>query len=475
MCSREHLSFPVVLINRCTTGSGGVAGTKKLFLHGGADVMGERTDVSRRSLLKGAGAIAGGLPLILDPTLSVSRAATDANDRLNIACIGVQNRGNSLLQELLDRDDCQVVAICDVDEKLLTEWVEHSESAYAEQNDLGRYEGVTSYVDYREMLAQEDLDGIVVAVPDHNHAHISVRAMKTGVDVYCEKPLSLTVEEGRIITDAVEARDRILQVGSQRRSSDQFRHVCELVRNGRIGELQHIDVRITTRSGSAEAWSARPVPDHFHDDLWLGPAFTTPYHPKRRHYDFRFVTDYSGGDITNMGAHFVDLAQWANGTSETGPVEVHGRGKRNETGLHDVFYDPRVEFTYENGVTMTMRMTEKWGDFIRFEGTEGWISAGSEMKADPASVLESEIGPDETSLYRTDESHIGNFLQCVRERRQPSAPAEVGHRSATICHLANIAMLTRRRLEWDPEQEKFPLEGEANRLLRRAPREPWTV
>lgn len=437
--------------------------------------MKESTDMSRRSLLKGAGVVAGGLSCVMGPTLSVSRAAAGPNDRLNIACIGVQNRGNSLLKQLLDRNDCQVVAICDVDEKLLDKWVEHSESTYAEQMDRSDYNGINAYVDYREMLTQEDLDGVVVAVPDHNHMHISINAMKAGADVYCEKPLSLTVEEGRIITDAAEAHDRILQVGSQRRSSDRFRHVCELVRNGRIGELEHIDVKITTRSGSSEAWSPQPVPDHFHDDLWLGPAFPTPYHPKRRHYDFRFVTDYSGGDITNMGAHFVDLAQWANGTSETGPVKVHGRGKRNEEGLHDVFYGPHVEFTYANGVTMTMEMTEKWGDFIRFEGSEGWISAGSETEAEPASVLDSEIGPDETQLYRTDESHIGNWLQCMRERRQPSAPAEVGHRSATICHLANIAMLTRRNLQWDPEQERFPLEGEANRLLRRESREPWTV
>ncbi len=433
------------------------------------------TKVSRRSVVKGAGILAAGAPLVVKS--GILRAAGNAapNERLSVAVIGVHNRGHKLLKSLLGRDDCQVVAICDVDEELLKEWVTYSEKTYADRKDMGAFKGVTSYIDYRAMLQEEDLDGLVVAVPDQHHAHMSINAMKAGIDVYCEKPLSLTIEEGRLMADAAKKHERILQTGSQRRSSDKFRHVCELVRNGRIGKLKHILVKITTRSGSADPWTPQAVPDYFHDDLWLGPAVRTPYHVDRRHYNFRFVSDYSGGDITNMGAHFVDLAQWANGTSHTGPVEVHGHGKRNVQGPHDVFYDPHVEFTYDNGVTMTMEMTEQWHDYVRFEGTEGWIMAGREFKANPESVLDSEIGPDEVRLYRTDESHIGNFLQCVRERRQPSAPAEIGHRSATICHLANIAMLTRRKLRWDPEEEKFPLDGEAIRLTRRQYRDPWTL
>ena len=437
--------------------------------------MAKKTRMSRRSLLKGAGMVAAGAPFVLDSGVLSAGGSSSPNERLSVAVIGVQNRGNQLLKSLLGRDDCQVTAICDVDEKLLEEWVNHTEETYAEKKGKSDYKGVSSYVDYREMLSDEDLDGLVVAVPDQHHAHMTINAMKAGLDVYCEKPLSLTIEEGRLMTDAAEKYDRILQTGSQRRSSGKFRHVCELVRNGRIGELEHILVKITTRSGSSETWTPQPVPDYFHDDLWLGPAVRTPYHPDRRHYKFRFVSDYSGGDVTNMGAHFVDLAQWANGTSRTGPVEVEGRGKRNEQGLHDVFYDPHVEYKYENGVTMTMEMTDQWQDFVRFEGTEGWIQAGREFKADPESVVESKIGPDEVRLYRTDESHVGNFLESVRTRNQPSAPGEIGHRSATICHLANIAMLTRRKLTWDPEQERFPLDGEATRLTRREYREPWTL
>lgn len=274
------------------------------------------------------------------------------------------------------------------------------------------------------------------------------------------------------MTETARRHSCVLQVGMQRRSGDTVRFACELVRNGRIGELKNITIRITNRSGSDEPWQPQPVPPELDYERWLGPAPRVPYHPDRVHYQFRFVSDYSGGDVTNMGAHFVDVAQWGHGTSLTGPVEIRGRGKRNTGGIHDVFYDPDVTFRYADGVTMKMLPADQWGDCTRFEGSAGWIQVGRRLAAEPASVLRSRIGSNETRLYRAEGGHMGNFLDCMRTRGRTAAPAEVGHRSVTICHLANLAMRLGRTLRWDPEREQFANDDEANRLMTCAYRAP---
>jgi predicted dehydrogenase len=332
-----------------------------------------------------------------------------------------------------------VLAVCDVDAK-------HREHAKTKIDAAAGNKVCASYGDFREVLDRDDIDAVVVATPDHWHVPISISAIRAGKAVYVEKPLSLTIQEGRLLADEVQRYGGILQVGSQQRSAEyeKFARAVELVRNGRVGEIQKIVVLIPARSGSDKPWKPRPVPKELDYDMWLGAAPWAPYHPDRCHYKFRFVSDYSGGDVTNWGAHHLDIAQWALGMDESGPVEISGHGKRNRSGLHDTFYDVHVDFLYANGLTVEMRSGDKTGG-VRIEGSDGWVYVSREtLDANPKSILDSRIGPDELQLVprgpRT--THMGNWLDCVRTNN-PNAlnvPVETGHRSATVCHLANLAM-----------------------------------
>jgi predicted dehydrogenase len=286
--------------------------------------------------------------------------------------------------------------------------------------------------------------------------------------VYVEKPMTLTLREGRAMIRAVRRHRRILQVGTQRRSSSNWRFACELVRNGRIGRLLRVETGIPTRPGEVMAWRPEPVPPELDYDLWLGPAPWAPYTTNRCHYNFRFIRDYSGGEMTNTGAHWFDIAQWGIGADETGPVEVQGTGAYHREGLWDSFHHVHVEWTYANGVKLLCTNTGS----VKFVGTEGWVQ-GDARQAEPASILKSTIGPDEIHLYPSRGSHMLNFLDCVRTRAEPAAPVEVGHRTAAVCHTGNIAMTLGRKLKWDPVREEFPGDEEANRMMWRPYRSPW--
>ncbi len=435
--------------------------------------MSRDKSLSRRQILKGAGAAVVGAPFVVSSTALGGSGRSGASERINVASIGVRNMGNNHLRTLLGSDEAQVVAICDVDKKIREDRLKTARKRYADRAKTGSFKGVKGYNDYRKVVARDDIDAVVVAVPDHNHAIITVAALKHGKDVYIEKPMTRCIKEGRIMTETVRRYGRVLQVGSQQRSGDHFRLACELVRNGRIGRLKKVKVGIPTRSGNNDTWSPQPVPPELDYDMWLGPAPYTPYHPDRVHYNFRFVSDYSGGDITNWGAHHLDIARWGIGSERGGPVEVWGTGKRNEKGLHDVFYDIDVHFRYASGVELEF---SSGGSGTRFEGTDGWVYVSrGKLDAEPKSLLDTTIRPDEVHLYDSQGSHMDNFLRCVRERRKPVAPAEEGHRSATLCHLACIAMRLERRLKWDPVKEEFPEDEEANRLTWRAYREPWSL
>jgi predicted dehydrogenase len=257
-----------------------------------------------------------------------------------------------------------------------------------------------------------------------------------------------------------------------------------LVRNGRLGRLDAIEVEIQARPGSSAPWKPQPIPPELDYDMWLGPAPWAPYHPDRCHYNFRFVSDYSGGDVTNWGAHHLDIVQWALDADDSGPLEVEGRGQRNASGLHDVFYDVHVDFTYPDGVSVQLRsdLKSRSGGFVRFQGADGWILVSRDtLDAEPKSLLTSRIGPDEIHLDRGPEGaegdHMAAWLHAVRARSSQSlnAPAEIGHRSATVCHLANIAMTLGRKLRWDALREQFIEDDEANRMTRRPLREPWRI
>ncbi len=408
------------------------------------------------------------------------------SNRINVAVIGTGNQGTQDLKAFLAEDDVQVVAVCDVNRtsngyKNEKQFLGREparqmvEEFYAGRNKTGTYRGCDACVDFREIISRRDIDAVAIVVPDHWHALMTIMAAQAGKDIYCEKPLSLTVADGRAMVEAVRRHGVILQTGSHERSLHRTRFACELVRNGRIGQLKRIVAVVGpwNKFGPEAAWKPMPVPDGFDYDMWLGPAPWAPYHKDRCLYNFRFILDYSGGQVTNFGAHSLDMAQWGNGTDHTGPVEVADAGSEWSTdGLFNVAKTVHFRARYANGVELEC-ITRDDSVGCRFEGTEGWIETGYKgFFTEPVSLKTAVIGANEISLG-TSTNHFRNFLDCIRTRAEPAAPIEVGHRSASFCHIANVAMQLKRNLRWDPAAERFTSNDDANRLLSRAYREPW--
>ncbi|MBT3289024.1 MAG: Gfo/Idh/MocA family oxidoreductase [Victivallales bacterium] len=392
---------------------------------------------------------------------------TTTTDRpIALGFIGVANMGTTNLKEFLKEEDARVVALCDVD-------AGHLAKAKALVDEHNGDDTCLTFHDFRDLNACPDVDAVVVTTPDHWHALQAIDAMENGKDVYCEKPLTLSIAEGRAICNAVERTGRILQTGTQQRSSAEFRRACELVRNGALGELQTIETEIPPNNKECEpTWEPMPVPEGFDYDFWLGPAPAAEYHEQRCHYQFRFVRDYSGGQVTNFGAHHVDIAQWALGMDESGPVAARGQGEFPESGLFSTATKVDFTLTYANGVEVRCITG---GSKVTFIGSAGRLMVGrGKLEADPASILDFEIPEDGVHLYES-ANHYANFLECIRTRQQPVSPAEVGHRSATCCHLANIAMLLGRELKWDPASERFPDDAEADAMRLRPYRAPWML
>jgi predicted dehydrogenase len=423
--------------------------------------------LSRRDFLKSSAATAAaalaGLTIVPCSVLG----ANAPSNRITIGCIGLGAQGSWIIKGFMSQPGAQVVAICDVD-------TSHRENA---QNTAG-LSAESAYNDFRDLLAREDIDAVVVAAPDHWHVPISIAAAKAGKDIYCEKPLTLTIGGGRALCHAVKRYGRVLQTGSQQRSDSRFRFACELVRNGRIGKLHTIRVEIprNTRPNPID-WQIEEVPKGFDYDMWLGPAPWAPYTKHRCHYEFRFIFDYSGGQITNWGAHYLDIAQWGNGTDYTGPIEIVGRAQFPKHGLFTTATKMYVQYTYASGVKLicTTRSDNANEGQIRFEGSDGWVFVNrSRIDAHPKSILESTIGINETHLYDSTD-HSQDFLDCVKLRKEPVTGAEIGHRSASLCHLGNIATLLGHKLKWDPEKEQFINDTTANRMLTRSMRAPWRI
>ena len=328
---------------------------------------------------------------------------------------------------------------------------------------MGKADDKTTYTDFRNVLEGKDIDVVVVATPDHWHALISIAAAKAGKDIYCEKPMSLTIREARAMVAAVRRYGRVLQTGSQQRSSHEFRFACEMVRSGRIGQLRSIHVMVGGPSVECSE-PAEPQPADVDWDMWLGPAPWRPYNKTCLGSWRRFI-DYSGGQMTDWGAHHFDIAQWALDADNSGPSEIIPPGP-------DAEY---LTYIYANGVKV--HHTPRGAVGVAFHGSEGTILVDRGLlKTEPASIVEKPIGPNEVHLYdATRQGHGGNFIHCVRTRERPICDVEIGCRSVTVCHLGNIAYRLRRPLKWDPSKEEFPGDEEANRLLDRAKREPWTL
>jgi len=451
------------------------------------------TRVTRRSFVKSSALIVAA-PAIL-PTSVFGRFAP--SNRINLGVIGAGRIAHSTdIPEFLAFDDVQIVAVCDVDRKRMLNAKKQVEEYYAKKATgaagiseggggggatSASFSGCTMYDDFRELIAQPHIDAVAICTPDHWHALPALVAAKAGKDIFIQKPLTLTVAEGRVVSDAVHRHGNILQVGSQQRSDKNFRHACELVRNGRIGELKRVLVGLPGDPGCGDE-PEMPVPPNLNYDMWLGQTPAVPYTEKRVHPQNDYgrpgwlrIEAYGAGMITGWGTHHLDTAQWAMDTEYTGPVALQGEAAYPQGGLWNVHGPLRIEYTYASGVKLICADNKTHKQGVLFEGSEGWIYVKrGQIDANPKSVLESKIGPDEIHLYKSD-NHKRNFLDCIRTRRQPIAPVEVAHRSCTICLIGNIATKLDHPLEWDPAKERFRNDDEANSMLSRPERLPWRL
>lgn len=433
------------------------------------------TSTTRRTFL-GLAAVSAA-PLILPPRL-LGQGAPSA--RINVGMIGCgrQAMGCNLTPFLAD-PRTQVTAVCDVDAWRLAGAKAFVENYYGGRTPSGTWKGCTAYHDFRELLANKDIDAVMISTPDHWHAAMAILAARAGKDVCCEKPLNLSVREGRLVADAMKRHGRVFRTDSEFRSQSTYHRACELVRNGRIGALRTIRTGCPVESFKDESAPARPVPEGLDYDLWLGPAPQAPYTVNRVHPTkdivgrpgWMRIRDYCDGMICNWGTHLNDIAQWGNNTDETGPVEVEASGAYHKGVLWNVLESFKARYRYANGVELFYEMGHP---HVRFEGDKGWVQvdaqnkglyAASGVSASSEEILKSVIRPDETHLLK--QSEKTNFIDCVVSRQRTLADAEIGHRTTTVCHLAHIAIqLGGAKLAWDPARERFDSEA-ANRLLSR--------
>ncbi len=394
--------------------------------------------------------------------------ATPPNSRIQVGFIGTGSHGVGWnLPPYLKHTDARVIAVCDVDEAHLMRAKETVNERYGSEDCFATK-------DFREVLARKDIDTVMISTPDHWHTLISLYAIQAGKDVQCEKP-TLTIHEGQVLAAAVRKHRKVFQTSTEDRAVPEYHRMAELVRNGRIGELKRIEVILPKQPTVAGDATPRPVPPRLDYEMWLGPAPFAPYTPDRVHFNFRWIWDYSGGIICDWGAHLFDTAQWANNTEHSGPVEVEGKGTHWEGGLYNTVKDYDVTYRYANGVVMTCKPGEP---SLKFIGTEGWVgNTGwrAPVQASSKAILESKIGPGEIHLYTNPNGEHDDFLKCVRSRKDPYFPVEIGHRVSTVCHLANIAIKQARPLKWDPAAEKFVGNDAANAMLDRPRRDPWQL
>jgi len=425
-----------------------------------------RRDFLRTVTLAGA---AIGFPTILPSSVFGQNAPSN---RINLGLIGMggQMKGHAL--SMLENKGVQVMAVCDVFRDRRELWKGRVEKSYAAGSQSGAYKGCAAYNEYERILERSDIDAVFVCTPDHWHVPVSLAAVRAGKDVYVEKPLILTVREGRELSDTVKQYGAILQVGSQQRSNFSFRRASEIVRNGWLGKIREVQLYIG-EFGPPEPLAEEPIPDGFDFDRWLGPTPWAPYNAERvsasgwrRHWEY-------GSRINgDWGAHHFDIAQWALGMDDSGPVEFVPRN------LHG---DNLQTHTYANGTVVTRvnklipgRLTDEY--MIRFIGESGevLVARGDCLETTPANLVKRPLSTADVHLYRSDEHHQ-NWLDCIRTRNQPICPVETGYRSATICALSAIAERIKRPLKWDPATEQIIGDEEASAYLERPRRAPYTI
>jgi len=435
--------------------------------------------ISRRNLLKSAAATIT-IPYIISTSTLGKNGRPAPSNQITMGLIGLGSMGMRHVKGFLQEEDCRIIAVCDVDAGRRHAAVEEINKQYG-NNDCSQYN------DFRDLIARDDIDTLCISVPDHWHSIPAIMGARAGKDIYGEKPLALTISEGRAMVEAVHRYKRVWQTGSWQRSTEHFRFACELVRNQRIGKLQKVEVGIgqgynpgggQSTVNHIEPQPVMPIPENFDYEMWLGPAPWASYTEKRCHWNFRWILDYSGGQVTDWGTHHIDIAHWGMDCDQTGPLEVAGTGVFTEDGLWNAAVDYDFRCTYSNGVTMHVGSNNHYLQGVRFIGETGWVHVTrAGIEANPKSLLKEKIGPEEIHLYRPAgnhrQGHRRDFLDCVKSRSQTITPIETSHRSATVAHLGNIAMLIGRKIRWDPKNEQIIDDSIAMRMLSRTMRSPW--
>ena len=453
---------------------------------------------SRRTFLKSSlsAAVAVGFPTIVPSSVFGQDAPSN---RINIGAIGVGRISRvhdmpGVWKYTTGARNNRILAVCDLYAPRVEQGKQLLNGVYSKQTGKD-YSATIGYADYRELLANQEIDAVIISTPDHQHARLAVAAVRAKKDVYLQKPASLTIAEGRFMSDHVMSSGQILQIGSQQRSWKQFHRACELVRNGRIGDIQHVEIGLPGDPSGGNP-DKMPIPAGFNYDAWLGSTPEVYYTVDRVMPQEGFsrpgwlrMEQFGAGMITGWGAHHVDTAHWGMNTEHTGPVEVWGTAEFPTHGLWDVHGPFKTDSVYANGITLSIS-----GDYpngIKWIGTKGWIFVTRDEQASPTAtaadkanvdplvasdprILSSVIGPDEVHLYTSDDQH-GNWLDCIRSRQAPTATAELGHRACSTCLVHHIAMKTKRKLHWDPAKERFNNDEAANSMLSRPQRAPYIL
>jgi predicted dehydrogenase len=438
-------------------------------------------DINRRQFLKAAAGTAAGaiaFPYFV-PSSALGKAGTIApSNRVIVGCIGVGGQGTGVMQNFLHQDIARVVAVCDV----------KANRRQAAKNRVDQHYGnsaCTEYHDFRELLARDDIDAVMIASTDHWHVLHSLAAARAGKDIYLEKPMGLSLAEDQALRAACHSYGTVFQFGTQQRSDWKFRFACELALNQRVGKVHTINV-LSPSSVAGGSMKPAPVPEWLDYDFWLGPAPYKPYTEDRcSNKLWWFHSDYAIGWIAGWGVHPLDILLWGGGKDLAGKVELEGSGTFPADGFCDTATDWRVVLKYDSGIIVNYAggpQPEEWRQRygpdrhgVGFEGTDGWVHVNrGHIVAHPKSLLESVIAPNEINLYKSNH-HVRNFLDCVKSRAETVCPIDEAVRADIVCHLSDITIRTQRRIKWDPEREIIVDDPQASRMLTRSMRSPWRL
>ena len=438
--------------------------------------MRKAKQISRRGFLKKAGGSLAAATVV--PAVALGKAERPApSERIAIGCVGVGPQGTAVMNGFMTQKDAQVVAVCDVKSDVLKQ-------SQVLVNKHYQSEGCATYKDFRDLVGQKDIDVVSVATCDHWHVLVSLAAVRSGKDIYMEKPMGLSLDEFQILRKEVNRYDRRFQFGTQQRSSRNFRFACELVQNGRIGELHTINVWSPASQSGGPTESA-PVPEWLDYNMWLGPAPYKPYTLDRcSNKWWWFISDYALGFIAGWGIHPIDIALWGGRIDKAGNIEVEGKGEFPTAGVCDtaVHWDVKMKFAHGLKLNFTdSQMPEEWpkrygrvcGHGTAFEGSEGWVHVDRfGINTQPENLVKTSWGPNDIHLYESN-NHQRNLLDCVKSRKQTICPVDEAVKGEILCHISDITIRLKKKLLWDQKKEKFINNDEANQRLTRSMRSPW--